>query len=127
MIYGAAIYPLFDLANHAPEPLEFEDDPQPIVHVPESYHGYVMLADKDYLPGQEITWSYGTKSNIDLLYGYGFVLDKNLYETFPVDTKKIFDCPEEEFGTKVCRFNLGVSSLSWKLLWYRRVVNSLTL
>jgi hypothetical protein len=57
-----------------------------------------MLADRDYRPGQEICWSYGKKENIDLLYGFGFVMEQNRYETFPVMTSKIQDCPEEAVG-----------------------------
>jgi hypothetical protein len=37
-----------------------------------------MYADRDYAPGTEIYWAYGVKANIELLFGYGFIIDRNL-------------------------------------------------
>ena len=57
-----------------------------------------MYADRNYVAGQEIYWSYNEKPNMELLYSYGFVLDKNLDEWVTIDM--VFG---DGFPPKLCK------------------------
>ena len=46
---------------------------------------FIMYADQEYKPGQEFTWPYGEKTNMELLYGYGFVIEKNLDDQIGIE------------------------------------------
>ena len=43
--------------------------------------GYVLFAARDIMPGEEVTVSYGQKSNRHLLGVYGFALENNQYKS----------------------------------------------
>lgn len=78
--------PLLDLVNHRPARKQYKGQQFDAIRVQyEPYPASIMYADQDYEPGMEITWTYGDKSNMQLLYGYGFMLDKNLDEVVYID------------------------------------------
>ncbi|KAK5000169.1 hypothetical protein LTR66_000942 [Elasticomyces elasticus] len=60
------ICPYFDYMNHC----TFGTG----CHVNQTSTGYELVADRDYVPGEEICASYGPHSNDKLLIHYGFVL-----------------------------------------------------
>ena len=64
------LVPFADMANHERGPnTRWEYDPDGQV--------FRFLAQRDYLPGEEVCCDYGPKPNISLLAHYGFCLDDN--------------------------------------------------
>lgn len=64
------LVPLADMLNHASgvhARRVYDDDGQVLR----------LSAQRDYQPGEEVCWSYGRRSNTDLLLQYGFCLDHN--------------------------------------------------
>ena len=85
-IFGVTLYPLLDLVNHRPQRKQYRGQKFDAIRAQfDPFPAYVMYADQDYEPGMEITWTYGNKPNIELLYGYGFVIDKNMDEFIDID------------------------------------------
>lgn len=64
------LVPFADMANHERGPnTRWEYDPDAQV--------FRLLAQRDYLPGEEVCCDYGPKPNMSLLAHYGFCLDDN--------------------------------------------------
>jgi hypothetical protein len=49
---------------------------------------FKMQAQKYFNKGEEVVWSYGEKSNADLLFYYGFVIPKNPYDLFYISIEE---------------------------------------
>lgn len=47
--------------------------------------GYTFIADKEYKAGEELFISYGQHTNDFLLVEYGFILEKNVNDSLPLD------------------------------------------
>jgi hypothetical protein len=67
--------PLIDYFNHSDNGC----------HPQHNKAGYSVTADRDYAAGTEVFVTYGPHSNDFLLVEYGFVLDDNLHDSFPLD------------------------------------------
>ena len=87
---GLAIAPFLDLPNHSPLPFKYRERNVRIekpLALGTNPNGMYLLADRDFrTPGVEFTTSYGNLTNLGLLAQFGFILDKNLDDTFPVLT-----------------------------------------
>jgi hypothetical protein len=57
--------------------------------------GYItLLANRNYQKDEEITYSYGKKTNNNLLINYGFVDPKNPYDAFEYENFQMTDLPD---------------------------------
>lgn len=87
---GLALAPFLDLPNHSPLPLKYRRRNMPIEKpfaMGAEPRGMYLLADRDYpKTGVEFTYSYGNLTNLGLLAQFGFIIDKNLDDIFPVLT-----------------------------------------
>jgi hypothetical protein len=82
-----------------------------------------MYADKDFKKGQEVSWAYGHKTNIELLYGYGFLIEKNLDEFIVMEitygSVPMSVCIEESVP-KGCKYVLRPYEISATYLYFWR-------
>jgi len=87
---GLALAPFLDLPNHSPLPLKYRHRNMAIEKpfaLGTNPRGMYLLADRDFPEvGVEFTYSYGNLTNLGLLAQFGFILDKNLDDIFPVLT-----------------------------------------
>lgn len=108
-IEGAAMYPLLDLVNHDPTPRRYRDvkDFYTIRTQTGKMPAFVMFADRDFPKYSELVWEYGKKSNLELIYGYGFVMEKNMHDYFMYDLTSNRFCMGTRVQSDVCRFKIG--------------------
>jgi hypothetical protein len=96
---GLCIISFFDLCKHYQPKYEDMRDKRNLV-VTASNGNFEISVDKNYLPGQEISYTYLIdSSNLFLLYKYGFVVHPNIFNLFKV---KI----EEEKPLSIFKFGL---------------------
>lgn len=109
-IEGAAMYPLLDLVNHDPTPKRYRNvkDFYTIRTQTGKMPAFVMFADRDFPKHTELVWEYGKKSNLELIYGYGFVMEKNVHDHFMYDYTSNRFCTGTRMQSDVCRFKIGV-------------------
>jgi len=73
-----ALVPLWDLANHTPEPptlsTDYDDEKDMLV----------CMANKDFRADQEFTIFYGKRGNQELLVHNGFALEDNQHDSLPI-------------------------------------------
>ena len=122
--------PLLDLVNHKPLPLKYRGQHIGPIRILEDGTSSVMLADRDFKPGQEIFWNqHGLfrTPNIELLYGGGFVIDKNLDEYFTLHlTDEV--CDYKNIPDK-CKFEVNSYEINdfflykVRCLFYKYTVN----
>ncbi|KAG6541281.1 hypothetical protein Mapa_017332 [Marchantia paleacea] len=93
------LVPGIDFCNHAVRGVarwEVDGSDGSITGIPNSM--YLITGPKSISPNTEITICYGNKSNEELLYLYGFVLDNNpddyLMVHFPIQALEHGECPE---------------------------------
>jgi hypothetical protein len=88
-------------------------------------HTVWMHADRDYAPGEEVFWSYGVKSNVDLFYSYSFIIDRNIDDFILIEgvqsSRLNLPCPEEDLTAEGCLHRVFPSRLSQSFLHYCRV------
>lgn len=108
-VEGAAMYPLLDLVNHDPTPKRFREvkDFYTIRTQTGKMPAFVMFADRNFPKHSEMVWEYGKKTNLELIYGYGFAMERNLHDTFMYDITSNRYCLGARVQSDVCRFKVG--------------------
>lgn len=112
LIEGAAMYPLLDLVNHGPTPKKYLGVPDffTIRTQAGKMPAFVMFADRNFPKHSELVWEYGKKSNLELIYGYGFIMERNKHDHFMYDLTSDRFCLGTRVQSNVCRFKIGVET-----------------
>jgi hypothetical protein len=93
---GNMIVPFFDMANHHPRSLASRaNDPKASSIVLDQEQRMLLLySTQNISRGAEFTIEYGRLPNPWLLHYYGFCIDKNIDDKFPVAVKTVEGCRE---------------------------------
>jgi hypothetical protein len=88
---GFLIYPAISLVNHGnfvEKPGNDYTKPSGTLYYKKPGPHFKMQTQKPFRKGEEILFSYGDKSNIDLLFFYGFVIQRNPFDYFNIMIEK---------------------------------------
>lgn len=122
-IYGAVFIPMLDLVNHGPVPVMYKKYTQEAglkFQVPQN-PAAVLIAERDFPAGSEITFSYGEKRNIELYIPYGFYIKNNLDEYVPIILGRAENCLETILErSDECLFKLRVYEINQNLVYMIR-------
>ena len=112
---GIALSPFLDIPNHSPLPLKYRGENYAVerpVALGTNPRGIYLLADRDYVEERrEFTYSYGNFTNLALMAAYGFLLEKNLDDTFPMLTPLPGNCLEIR-NEETCEYTMRPYQLS---------------
>ena len=127
-VNGAAFIPMLDLVNHSPIPVKYKKDTSDVglrFQVSSSLAA-VLIAQKDFPAGSEISWAYGESRNIELYISYGFYLKNNIDEYIPIYTVLTENCLETILEqSNLCLFKLRVYEINQNLLYlFRKLYSS---
>jgi hypothetical protein len=75
-----------------------------------------MYAERDFKRGQEVTWSYGAKHNLELMYLYGFTIDKNLHDIVKLNLALQSPCLGLLLEDGRCSFDLDMMQVNQAML-----------
>eukprot|EP00929_Paragymnodinium_shiwhaense_P120443 TRINITY_DN92394_c0_g1_i1.p1 TRINITY_DN92394_c0_g1~~TRINITY_DN92394_c0_g1_i1.p1 ORF type:complete len:439 (-),score=102.58 TRINITY_DN92394_c0_g1_i1:473-1789(-) len=80
-VHGRMI-PIFDHANHAKDPVAEHDCDKKGCH---------LIARRKVSKGEEVTISYGAKSNLNMLFAYGFAVEGNTLSSWNANMSSLQD------------------------------------